>query len=65
MNKLIMLFFLCSMRFLNAECIPKTSECYSYHTPHFYNVFTQNNRVIFQHTVKDPNGISYVSRENI
>lgn len=65
MNKLIILFLLCITHFANAENSPYFSECYSYHTPHFYEVFIENNQVIFQHTVKDPNGISYVSRDKI
>lgn len=41
------------------------SECYSYHTPNYYSVFADKAQVIFQHTVKDPNGISYVSRDEV
>jgi len=44
---------------------PPLSECYSYHTPQYYEVFEKDHKIIFQHTIKDPNTISYVSRKTI
>ncbi len=41
------------------------SECYHYHTPHYFNLFVKQNMLVLQHTVKDPNKISYVSRDEI
>lgn len=41
------------------------SECYHYHTPKYYEILVKNDKVVFQHTIKDPNNISYVSRETI
>ncbi|WP_271785186.1 hypothetical protein [Aquimarina algiphila] len=43
----------------------QASECYHYHTPHFYELFSENGKLVFQHTVKDPNRVSYVSRDKI
>ena len=41
------------------------SECYHYHTPHYFDFFIKQGQLTFQHTVKDPNKISFVSRKEI
>ncbi|WP_103867531.1 hypothetical protein [Aquimarina sp. I32.4] len=61
MKKYILLF-ICILCFVYTG---KASECYHYHTPHYYKLFVENNQIVFQHTVKDPNKVSYVSQENI
>jgi len=65
MKKTILFLFICISQFTNAKNPPILSECYSYHTPHYYELLAENNMLVFQHTVKDPNGISYVSRDKI
>lgn len=42
-----------------------SSECYDYHTHKYHTLFMENDQIIFRHTVKDPNTISYVSQENV
>jgi len=65
MKKLIIIYLFFNIQFINAVNPPILSECYSYHTPHYYDVFTENNKIIFKHTIKDPNGISYVYQKKI
>jgi len=48
-----------------SSMISAASECYHYHTPHYFDLFIKQNQLVFQHTVKDPNKISYVSRDEI
>ncbi|GAA3508865.1 hypothetical protein GCM10022393_20800 [Aquimarina addita] len=65
MNNIIIIFSFCISSLLNTKNETVYSECYSYHTPHYYALFVKEDHIVFQHTVKDPNAISYVSREEI
>ncbi|SNR16262.1 hypothetical protein [Tenacibaculum jejuense] len=60
-NKFIIISILCNfaVSFLHA------SECYHYHTKHYYKLFSNANNLVFQHTVKDPNQVSFVSQEQV
>ena len=42
----------------------KASECYHYHTKKSYKVVQNNGKYFLQFTVKDPDGITFVSQEN-
>lgn len=59
MKTSLIFFLLIFTTFSNA------SECYRYHIPHYYDLFVRNNKIIFQHTVKDINTISFVSQNEI
>lgn len=41
------------------------SECYSWHNKHYYKLFVDKDTVVFQHTTKDANEISYVAQSEI
>lgn len=62
--KIIVLLFVTAIGNGYSLSLP-VSEYYSYHTPNYFSVFVDNEQIIFQHTVKDPNGISYVSRDQV
>lgn len=65
MKKIVFfIVFLCS-QLITANNESPISECYSYHTPSYYEVLVKNDKIVFQHTIKDPNTISYVSKESI
>jgi len=57
MKKLIL--FILYVNFLIA------SESYDYYTKETYTLGIENNNLIFKHTIKDPNGISFFSQEII
>lgn len=42
----------------------KASECYHYHTKKSYKVVQNNGKYFLQFTVKNPDGITFVSQEN-
>ncbi len=65
MKKIVAFIILFSSQLIIANSILPISECYSYYTPNYYKVLVKDNKVVFQHTIKDPNNISYVSRETI
>ena len=57
--------FLIYVIICNVSFNVKASECYRYHTPQNYKLYKQGNQLVFQHTTKDPNGVSYVSQKTL